>query len=223
MAFKKYFTLSYDDGVHADKRFLEIINAYGLKCTFNLNSGLMPEEDVSTWYVCRNHIKELYAGHEIATHGHTHPWYNKLSRKEIELDIKTDIDELSRLAGYPVLGHAYPYGAWSDDTLEVFGENGIRYARTVKSTHSFDLPTKQLLLDPTCHHGDPKVFSLLDEFINAEPAESDMLFYLWGHSYEFNKGEEMNSWEHIEKICKMISGKNDIVYCTNMEFFDRNK
>ena len=31
------FTLSYDDGVAADKRLAEIFNKNGLKCTFNLN------------------------------------------------------------------------------------------------------------------------------------------------------------------------------------------
>ncbi len=221
MAYKKYFTLSYDDGVHADKPMLEMINAYGLKCTFNLNSGLMPEEDTSTWYVCRNHVRELYKGHEIATHGHKHPWYNKLTAEEIESDIVKDIDELTELAGYPTLGHAYPYGAWTDDTLNIFAKHGIRYARTVKSTHSFALPEKPLLLDPTCHHGDPKVFDLIEEFINAEPTDGDLLFYLWGHSYEFNRNEDFNNWDHLEKICKKISGRNDIVYCTNMEFFNR--
>ena len=35
----KAFTLSYDDGVRQDKRFVKILNKYGLKSTFNLNSG----------------------------------------------------------------------------------------------------------------------------------------------------------------------------------------
>ena len=103
----------------------------------------------------------------------------------------------------------------------IFAKHGIRYARTVKSTNSFALPEKPLLLDPTCHHGDPKVFDLLEEFINAEPTDGDLLFYLWGHSYEFNRNEDFNNWDHLEKICKKISGRNDIVYCTNMEFFNR--
>ena len=34
----KALTLSYDDGVWADKRFIETINRGGLKCTFNINS-----------------------------------------------------------------------------------------------------------------------------------------------------------------------------------------
>ena len=38
--FMKAVTFSYDDGVEQDIRLIEILNTYGLKCTFNLNSGL---------------------------------------------------------------------------------------------------------------------------------------------------------------------------------------
>ena len=37
---KKYFTLSFDDGLEQDKRVLELMKKYGLKGTFNLNSGM---------------------------------------------------------------------------------------------------------------------------------------------------------------------------------------
>lgn len=221
MTYKKYFTLSYDDGVHADKQMIEIIKAYGLSCTFNLNSGLMPEEDTSSWYVCKNHIPEVYKGYEIATHGHKHLWYNKVTVDEIDEDIAIDIKELSKFTGSTTFGHAFPYGAWTDDTINVLNKYGIKYARTVKSTHSFAIPTDPIIIDPTCHHADNQIFTLLEDFKNAEPTDGDMLFYLWGHSYEFRKDEEFNSWKHLEKICKAISGRDDIVYCTNMEFLNR--
>ena len=35
----KAITLSYDDGVFSDYKLVQILNRYGLKCTFNLNSG----------------------------------------------------------------------------------------------------------------------------------------------------------------------------------------
>ena len=38
---KKAITFSYDDGVTQDIRFIELLNKYGLKCTFNLNSDLL--------------------------------------------------------------------------------------------------------------------------------------------------------------------------------------
>ena len=40
----KAVTLSYDDGVTADKRFVEILNKYNIKCTFNVSTGIAPNE-----------------------------------------------------------------------------------------------------------------------------------------------------------------------------------
>ena len=38
---KKALTFSYDDGVTQDVRLIKILNRYGLRATFNLNSGLL--------------------------------------------------------------------------------------------------------------------------------------------------------------------------------------
>ena len=40
----KALTLSYDDDVIFDKKLMEILDKHGLKCTFNLNSGLFAEK-----------------------------------------------------------------------------------------------------------------------------------------------------------------------------------
>ena len=37
----KAVTFSYDDAVTQDQRLIELFDRYGLKCTFNLNSGLL--------------------------------------------------------------------------------------------------------------------------------------------------------------------------------------
>ena len=42
----KVFTLSYDDGVEQDVRFLELLRAYEVKATFHLNSNFPPEDIV---------------------------------------------------------------------------------------------------------------------------------------------------------------------------------
>ena len=36
----KYLTFSFDDGVLQDKRLVALLNKYGLKATFNVNSSL---------------------------------------------------------------------------------------------------------------------------------------------------------------------------------------
>ena len=40
----KALTLSYDDGVVFDEKLISILDKYGLKCTFNINSGLFDLE-----------------------------------------------------------------------------------------------------------------------------------------------------------------------------------
>ncbi len=219
---KKYLTFSYDDGVKQDLRLLELFSAHGLRGTFNLDTGRMPAlPDANSKKIALCDVTEVYAGHEIATHGHMHPSYAKMTADEIRADITQNRRELEMLVGQPVTGHAYPYGSFSDTTVETLADCGIRYARTVGTTASFSLPTNLMTWHPTCHHADPNIFELADEFLAAEPKDSDLLFYIWGHSYEFDRGDEYNNWEHIEKLCKRLSGKADIEYVTNMQFLDR--
>ena len=45
----KALTLSYDDGVEQDEKLIEIAEKYGLKGTFNINSGCFPPEDVAVF------------------------------------------------------------------------------------------------------------------------------------------------------------------------------
>ena len=41
------------------------------------------------------------------------------------------------------------------------------------------------------------------------------IFYIWGHSYEFDIFPER--WKLFEEFCQMMSNKNDIFYGTNSE------
>ena len=76
----KALTLSYDDGVEQDITLMGILDKYGIKCTFNLNSGLWAPEG-HVWPKGHIHRRmtfsralELYmdSGHEVAVHGATH-------------------------------------------------------------------------------------------------------------------------------------------------------
>ena len=91
----------------------------------------------------------------------------------------------------------------------------VRYARTTNSHRSFALPENFMEWHPTCHQNDELLMKLGEDFINAEPTE-DMLFYLWGHSFEFDKYE---SWERFEAFCELISGRREITYMTNGEVY----
>ena len=220
----KAFTLSYDDGVEQDAKFIEICDKYGLKATFNLNSALYTPEG-TVFPKGRIHRRltkaaasELYGknGHEVATHAATHPWLEKLSVPNATYEIITDREALEEQFGGIVRGHAYPYGTYSDTVVECLRNCGIVYARTTKATHSFEIPTDWLRLHPTCHHDDAKAIELTNNFV-ALKNEAPKLFYMWGHTYEF---EDKNNWKHFEEIAELISGKDDIWYANNIDVYN---
>lgn len=212
----KALTLSYDDGVIYDKTLIEILNRHRIKCTFNLNSGIkndprrIPEDE----------IKQVYAGHEIAVHTLTHPHLENLTKAEMAQEIIEDRKNLEAITGGIVDGMAYPFGL--ADTVgepELAAECGICYSRTVAATHSFALPKDFLRWNPTCHHNDSMLSELTERFLapddRAHPWRiRPSVFYLWGHSYEFN---DSDNWDIIESFCKKAGGNDAVWYATNGE------
>lgn len=221
--YQKAVTFSYDDGVAQDIRLVEIFNRYGMKATFNLNTGIQSEEsqfEIEGNLIHRMNqadgLAELYRGHEIALHGFTHASPTELNSRELEREFLQDAKNIERLYGkYPV-GMAYAYGNYNDAVVAYLQEIGIRYGRTVESSLGFALPKDPMHLQATCHHNDEHIFELAEAFVTANPSQEDepMLFYIWGHSYEFTVD---HNWDRIEKLCQMLSGRNDIFYGTNAQ------
>lgn len=220
----KALTLSYDDDVIFDKKLMEILDKHGLKCTFNLNSGLFAEKSGDR-RMTEAEAKELFSEsrHEIAVHGVKHLSLSEFDKSVGAQDVLLDRINLERLFGRVVKGMAYANGSYSDEVVEMLKTCGIDYARTVVSTHRFDIPEDWLRLPATCHHKDEELEKLADEFLKDYP-ENDhylhkhpKLFYLWGHAYEFN---DNNNWEIIEKFAEKVGDRDDVWYATNGEIFD---
>lgn len=219
----KAITFSFDDGVKDDARVIEIMNRYGLKGTFNLNSGRLSNDTVWTFKGIKEvrHINyfddpELYRGHEIACHSFRHPRLEELDKNTLDNEIRLDKKVLEYLYDCKVRGMAYPYGTYNEEVLEALRKNQIEYSRTIKNTYDFALPKEPLLWDPTCHFMDERIMELAEKFL-ASDEQQDSLFYIWGHSYELITEEE---WKAFEELCKLISNREDICYCTNIEVLD---
>ena len=217
--YKKAVTFSYDDGVTSDLKLLDIFNRYGMKCTFNLNFGLGP---VNGGWInkgkpvnCLNLQEHIaaYAGHEIAAHALTHQDLTKISPEEARKEMVEDRDGLNKLFGQCPAGMAYPYGTFNDEVVALLKELGFQYARTVNESCNFDVQTDLLRFKPTCHHDNGRLFELAEQFLAMEP-EEPQIFYIWGHSYEFDGNE---NWDRIEELCRMLAGRDDIFYGTNAE------
>lgn len=214
----KAVTLSYDDGREQDARLVELFNRYGLKATFNLNTELAGMEN----RIPVSDFSEIYFGHEVAVHTLTHPRLDDLdSDEEITRQIEEDRKNLEKIVGYPVCGMAYPYGEPTDGgrVLKLVRESTkIKYSRGTTPTYNFELQDDLLDFRPTIHHGEfDKLMHLAYEFIEMKP-DTPKLFYVWGHSYEFDY-ENGNCWSKMEEFCKLISGRDDIFYGTNREVF----
>ena len=219
----KAVTFSYDDGVEQDVRLVELFNKYNLRATFNLNSGIMTPESVWTnkgidiRRMVPDDMKTLYAGHEIASHGTCHLSATKLvNKEEFKKEFFEDIVSLEDIFDKRVHGMAYAYGHYDDKTVEYLKSLGIRYARTVESNHGFDLQSDLLRFKPTCHHYDGEIFDLAKRFVELK-TDKPQIFYIWGHSYEFDVD---NNWDRFEELLKLISNREDIFYGTNTEVFE---
>lgn len=219
---KKALTLSYDDGVEQDAELISILNLNGLKCTFNLNSGcwapegtVYPEGQIHR-RMPLSQAKLLYgeSEHEVAVHCLTHASLVECTTDQIVWEVTKDRENLEREFGGIIRGMAYPFGTYNDQVVDTLRACGILYSRTVHSTHNFDLPQDWLRLGATCHHSDPKLMELADRFLNESVAFGSRLFYLWGHSYEF---EGDNNWNVIQEFAEKMGGREDIWYCTNIE------
>lgn len=215
----KALTMSYDDGKVEDIRLLEIFNKYGIKGTFNLNYGVMLQDQTGQKHprLSKEQVKELYAGHEIATHSMTHPTIARCPLTEVAGEILEDRRGLEKLLGTLVRGHAYPNGSYSEEIKQLLHQLGIAYARTINSVADYALPTDPMEWNPTCHHNDPELMEKAKFFAEFKKSQYLKLMYVWGHSYEF---AENDNWEVIEEFCKYMGGRDDIWYATNIEIID---
>lgn len=222
----KILTFSFDDGVTQDRKLVEMFDRYGLKCTFNINSGLLgqpgklgtPERPIDHNKIRPEEVATLYRGHEVAVHTVTHPRLPEIEDEEIIYhQVEDDRLELERLSGGPVIGMAYPCGGVNNDdrVAEIIGRRTpIRYARTITSSGNFEFPKNMLRLDPSVHAINFDTMTELGKkFLELRP-DRPQLFYIWGHSYEFDLDD---GWTRFEEFCKMISGRDDIAYLTNKE------
>lgn len=208
----KALTFSYDDGQIFDRKLVEIFNKYGVKATFHLNSGTLG----GGVFLAAEEVKDLFEGHEISCHGVEHKNLPAIPKPLVIAELFEDRKALEKLSGGLVQGMSYAFGNYNAGIKDIAKSVGLKYSRTVNGTSGFFPPADFLEWHPTCHH-DYRLMELGENFLNMPPYIELGLMYVWGHSFEFDRN---NNWEHIEEFVKMMSGKDDIWYATNLEICD---
>ena len=203
-------TTSWDDGTIHDRPLVAILNRYGLKGTWNLNSGRFGQNGA----IEAAEVATLYAGHEVACHSVTHPHLGRIPEEAVISEIMEDRRALEHLAGYPVKGMSLPYGTYDARVLAILRACGIVYCRPVIHRPDFGLPGDFMEWAATCHHK-ADLTALWEQFVKCN--QPDKLFYLWGHSYEFNNDK---NWNHIEAFAQRAGASSDTWQATNMQIFD---
>lgn len=215
---KKIFLFSFDDGTIWDSRLVRLLNKYGVKGTFNLNSGL---EDFVWEFegkpVFRQHLAdtvEQYRGHEVASHTLHHPWLDSLTPPRLSREVGEDCEALKALFGLPEIGFGVPFTACGEREIRIIRKY-VRYIRLSEFADSFALPEDEYHIPIHSLYNDPDIREKLRRF-----AESDLpvsLFVMAGHSYEL---EMLGHWEYLEELLQQIQNYG-FESMTTMEFVNR--
>ena len=227
----KAVTLSYDDACCSDIQLSEIITSYGIKGTFNINSTWLAKDDRHlTPEDVVEHI--LDKGHEVALHGAKHIALGNVRALEGIREVLDCRIELEKTFGRIIRGMAYAdcgiihmnNGASYENIRQYLKDLDIAYARALgKENNTFMLPTDWYTWMPTVHNTNPQVLEYADKFVaidvNGDYPATRMprLFYLWGHSYEF---EREDGWKLLDSLCQKLAHNADTWYATNIEIYD---
>lgn len=226
----KALTFSYDDGCRQDKRLAQLLYDHGMKGTFNLNC-----EEAREFFYTKEEIEEYFLskGHEIAVHGALHRSNGHLRPIEGIREVLDCRLELEQKCGRIIRGMAYAHCG-----IKLFGNLGdyetvkqylsqldIVYARTLGGDNDdFMLPSDFHAWMPSAHHDNPQIMEYIDKFLTLDtsidvyrPRRIPRLFYIWGHSYEFDRKD---NWHHMEEICSKLESNDEIWYATNIEIYD---
>lgn len=222
---KRAFNISYDDGILQDIRFVELLNRYGLKGTFNLNSGLMRSEFEWTHEsgmlvkrLSENTAAGLYQGHEVASHTLTHPYMESLAEGDILHQMVTDRRNLTELFDTEVYGFAVPFLYYSDLIASCVRQAGFEYARISEESKCYDLPWDYYHWRGSIFHWSEDLEEFVDGFLVTD--QELALCQIVGHSYDLDVG---NMWDRLEAICQKVSRAGDVCPMTNLELVRYSK
>ena len=217
---RKIFLISFDDGTIWDRRFVELLNKYHMKATFNLNSGL---EDFVWHYEDRFPIRrqlladtiDLYKGHEVASHSLHHHWLNTLTPPQLSREVGDDCAAIKELFCLQEIGFGVPFTACSEREVNII-RKFVRYIRLSEFSDSFAPPKDPYHIPIHALYNQPDVREKIAQF-----AESDLplsLFVMAGHSYEL---EVLDHWDYMEELLQYIRSF-DFEVMTTMEFVNNH-
>ena len=215
----KAFNITYDDGVVQDIRFVELLNRYNIKGTFNLNSQLMAEQFCWT-HPCGMDVRrlpaetvvDLYKGHEVACHTLTHPYMHDMDEGAVMYQLGQDKYNLELLFGREICGFAVPFDYYSPLIADCAKRCGFEYARMSERSFSYIPSAEYWWWQCGVFHLDEDFNVYIENFFKTDTELA--LCQIVGHSYDL---DAENMWEDMENILGRIAADNSVASMTNLE------
>ena len=117
----KKISISFDCawGVDYTDEILSVMQTYKVKCTFFM---------VEFWAKkYPDYVKKIIEqGHEIGTHSCSHKYMSKLTKSQIELELKQSCDTIESISGKKVTLFRPPYGDYNNQLIEVANSLNIK-------------------------------------------------------------------------------------------------
>ena len=219
---KKAFVLTYDDGVLQDVRLVLLLNRYGLKGTFNLNSVLMERE--FAWHheqvgsVRRLPLSvaaHLYEGHEVASHSCTHPDLQGMDREGLMYELGHDKYLLEQLVNRPVLGFGVPFDYYDDVVADCARQLGFRYARGSEETRSYAPNADAFHQNAGMFHLSAGLDGFVEGFLRTDEELASCIIV--GHSYDLD-AEQL--WDTMEALFAKVRDNENVLSMTHLEYVE---
>jgi len=116
---KKAIALTFDGGANADgvERILSILKDNGIKGTFFLTGQFIEKYPDKTKLI-------LESGGEVGNHSYSHPYFTKLTDKEIKTELERTESGFSKLNATFQPFFRFPYGDRNEETISKINEDG---------------------------------------------------------------------------------------------------
>ena len=203
----KSFVFAIDDGTIFDKKTVAIFNKYGIKATFNLNSGLQDFVWHKDWLEVRRlkleENKAIYDGHEVASHSLTHPFLTSLSDEDVFREVGEDIDNLKNIFHREIESFSFPFDGFDERTIGIIKSLGITHIILPAIDDSFRFPIDTCHIKVTSWNIDDAL-AKVQRFFEDDRAE---LFVYLSHSYDY---EFDGSYDKLEELCRIVRERKDI-------------
>lgn len=188
-------TFSFDGGSDNDARIAEILRSFGLKATF-----FLPPSPIAV---------DVYEGHEIALLGS-----NSCTSEGLLAERKT----LENTVGLPIRGFALPLGYNGDNNGDALRSAGFVYARLGYCHRSLlPVPYDWMNWGPSSRLRDEKLAKFAESLCSPDAWGGCLrLLNVTGVTAEFDK----ECFARLEKLCREISGRDNVWYATNIEIRD---